>query len=114
MKWLFTFNIQIWLGLKERDTGRIHTIEEVYNICQQHCDRVSDCVTVTPTRYIYKHGFEDGVMIGWIRYPRFPMPPHKMIKKALTLAKTLMVEFGQYKVSVVTRFKTFMLENDTV
>lgn len=114
MKWLFTYDIKIWLGLREQYTTIEHSVTQVYTACQKHCDNVGDCVTVTPTRYIYKNGFEDGVVIQWIRYPRFPMNPLKMQKKALKLANDLMIEFGQFKVCVVTPLKTYMLENENV
>lgn len=114
MKWLFTYDIKIWLGLREQYTSIEHSLSEVHHYVQQHCDSVGDCVTVTPTRYIYKNGFEDGVVIGWIRYPRFPMNSFKMTQKALKLGRHLMETFGQYKVCVVTPFKTYMLENENV
>ena len=66
------YNVQIWCGLKERDTEYLHSIEEVKTICQKFVDEVGQCVSVTPTEFIYTKGNEEGVVVGFIIYPRFP------------------------------------------
>jgi hypothetical protein len=112
VKTVDTFTATIWVGLKERDTGVLHSVDEVRSICQQYCDEIGFCVTVTPTEFIYTDGNEPGVAIGIINYPRFPDAPENILSKALTLAERFLYAFNQYKVSVVCPDKTYMLENE--
>lgn len=71
-------------------------------ICQDYCDTVSYCVTVTPTEYVYKYGRESGVMIGLINYPRFPTEGIEIYKKAVELGKKLLIELNQQSFSIQT------------
>jgi ferredoxin len=75
MKTVDTFYANIYVGMREEYSDKIHNIEDAYKICQDYCDTVGLCVTVTPTKYIYKNGEEDGIIIGLINYPRFPSTP---------------------------------------
>jgi hypothetical protein len=45
---------------------------EIEQACQDYCDSIGLCVTVTKTNYIFKGGNEEGFIIGLINYPRFP------------------------------------------
>ena len=111
MKTVSTFTAIIYVGFKERDTGKLHTLEDAEMIASAYCDEVGLCVTVTPTRYIYTNGGEPGCMIGFINYPRFPSTPDEIREKALALAGRLRAAFNQYKVSVVFPDETVMLES---
>jgi len=106
-----TYTATIYVGLKNRDTGVIHDIGLIEGICQKYCDEIGLCVTVTPTKFIYKDGNEPGAAIGLINYPRFPDEPENIKDKALNLAKLLMIACQQYKVSVLFPDKTEMLSN---
>jgi hypothetical protein len=109
------YNVQIWVGLQETyDEEKLHTIDEVENICQEFVNDVKDCVTVTPTKFKYVNGGENGAVIGWISYPRFPRKRKEIRKRALFLAEKLMNELNQYRVTVTTPFKSYMLENKNV
>ena len=108
------YNVQIWCGLKERDTEYLHSIEEVKTICQKFVDEVGQCVSVTPTEFIYTKGNEEGVVVGFIIYPRFPKKKKQIRKQAIELAKILIVELCQYKVTVTTPTKSYMLENKSL
>jgi ferredoxin len=112
MKIVETFTAIIYVALEERDSGIVHTIQEVENICQEYCNDIGLCVTVTPTKFIYTDGQENGCAIGFINYPRFPDTQDGIKDKALELAKTLRDEFDQYKVSIVCNDKTYMLERE--
>jgi len=114
MKKVTTYTANIYIGLKEGYTGRLHTIDEVYCICQEFVDQIGFCVTVTPTRFVYKNGMEPGAVVGTINYPRYPSQPQDLEAKAMILANKLMVEFKQHRVSVVFPDKTIMLENFTL
>jgi len=109
------YNVQIWVGLQETyDKEKLHTINEVETICQDFVNEVKDCVTVTPTKFKYVNGGENGAVIGWISYPRFPRKRKEIRKRALALAEKLMNELNQYRVTVTTPLKSYMLENKNV
>jgi len=115
MKVIEGYNVQIWVGLKEcYNNGKIHTIEDVYNICDEFVEEKKDCVSVTKTSFRYVGGFEDGVVVGYINYPRFPREKSDIKNRALALAKKLMIDLNQYKVTVTTPESSFMLENEKV
>ena len=115
MKILRAYNVQIWVGLQETyNKQKLHSIEEVETICQQFVNEVKDCVTVTPTKFKYVDGGENGAIVGWISYPRFPRSRKEIRKRALQLAEKLMLELNQYRVTVTTPFKSYMLENKNV
>lgn len=107
-----SFNIQIWCGLREYYTFNYHSIEEVENICQNYVDENPFCVTVTPTRYIYKNGQERGVIVGIIAYPRFPVDNSELIQHAMDLGNILMTKLKQHRVTITTPMESFMLENE--
>jgi len=106
-----TFTAAIHCGLKERNTGLIHSLDDARWVCQEFVDRVGLCLSFTPTEYIYTNGSEPGVIVGLINYPRFPSGEDEIRKKALDLAEALMLAFNQYAMSVVCQDVTVMLVN---
>jgi hypothetical protein len=112
MKTVDTFTAIIYLGLKEGNGYYVGAVEDVESVCQQYCDEVGLCVSVTPTKFIYTNGREHGVSVGLINYPRFPATKEEILTKALDLAKTLKLEFQQWRVSIVTPDKTYMLGDE--
>lgn len=105
-----TYQVTISLGLREQYTNKIHNINEVINICQEYCDDLGLCVTVTPTYFIYTNGKEDGCFIGLINYPRFPSTPEEIFNKAFDLICILKEKFNQLRVSIICSDKTVMIE----
>lgn len=112
MKTEKTFYANIALGFREGYTEIVHSIDEVEKVCQKCCDEIGLCVTITPTKFIYKNGFEDGCFIGLIQYPRFPEEIEKIKIKAIEMAKIFLEEFNQLKVSVICSDKTYMIRKD--
>jgi len=113
MKTLKSYNVQIWVGLKETyNDEKIHTIDDVRIICDEFVNKIKDCVTISPTEYRYVNGNEPGVIVGYISYPRFPRSRKEIRKRALELAKRLMIQLNQYRVTVTTPYKSYMLENN--
>lgn len=104
-----SFNIQIWVGLK--DNFLEWDFSSLENFIQNHVNDLGECITITPTRYIYTNGNENGVVIGYINYPRFPKDEAELIKRSLDLAEKLMFKFNQCRVTVTTPNKTYMLLN---
>lgn len=114
MKTLPSYNVQIWVGLKEcfgEGAIHIHTLDEVYEICDLFINEISDCVSVTETSFRYKGNSEPGVVVGYITYPRFPKEPEEILTRAIMLADRLMKGLNQYKVTITTPDNSIMLEN---
>ena len=112
MKTVESFNVQIWVGLREAYSDRIHSIDDVRQICKTWVDDVKDCVTITPTEFWYVDGHENGVVVGYINYPRFPRTKVAITDRAIALASRLKIGLGQIRVSVVTPDETYMLGDE--
>lgn len=104
MKTTNTREIKIYIA------GDLATIE---HNCRRFCI-VGLCVTVTPTRFIFTGGAEDGACIGLINYARFPTEKDSLDLKALVLAETLLKECCQRSCSIVTPEETHYLENPDI
>jgi len=105
-----TYQATISLGLREQYTDKYHNINEVIDLCQEYCDCIGLCVTVTPTYFIYTGGKKDGCFVGLINYPRFPSSSEDILKKTFDLAYILKVKFNQNRVSIICNDKTYMIE----
>jgi hypothetical protein len=112
MKTETTWWANIYVGLYNKDTDKTHDICVLKTICEKYCDEVGFCVTFTPTTFIYTKGGEPGVIVGCIQYPRFPRPWEEIRDRVIELAKRLMVEADQYRVSIVTPEKVIMLSKE--
>ena len=88
-----------------------NAFNEAIEVCQEYCNEDGLCVTVDKTLFIYTDGFESGVKVGFINYPRFPQDEVTIKKRAIELAEKLMIKFEQYRVSVVFTDETIMLDN---
>ncbi|BBI90504.1 hypothetical protein HYO65_gp112 [Tenacibaculum phage PTm1] len=107
-----TFYANIYVGLREQYTENIYNINDVNNVVDFYIKAIGgDCVTITPTQYRYLDGFDDGVIVGFINYPRFERSNEEITQRALKLGELLMKTLKQNRVSVVTPTKTFMLTN---
>ena len=69
------------------------------------------CVTVTPTKYVYTDGEEDGVIVGIINYPRFPKYFHELFSVAEEIAGKLCIDLGQQSYSIDTPTETHWYRN---
>jgi hypothetical protein len=112
MKTEQAYNVQLWCGLKEGYDGITHTITEVEDVCQKYVNLQKTCITVTPTKFIYVDGKEDGFVIGFIAYPRFTKTKEQILGEAVDLGKILLKEFKQYRLTITTPDSSIMLEAD--
>jgi hypothetical protein len=112
MKTVDTFTATINLGLKERYDGATHSIKEVESICQEYCNKIGLSVTITPVKFIYTNGNEDGCAVGFINYPRFPSDNETITKHAISIGKILLKEFNQFRISIVCTNKTYLIEEE--
>jgi len=117
MKIVDNYEAKIWLGLREGYSDTYSDKENVTIEIQKFCDSISECVTITPTEFIYVNGREPGLVIGFINYARFPKSKAETKKRALLLGKILMEKFEQYRVSITLHPTvpggSIMLENQT-
>jgi hypothetical protein len=65
------------------------------------------CVTIEPTTYIYTGGEEEGYVVGFINYPRFPKSFNGIWEDALKLAHELRNETGQHSFTLLAPDETF-------
>ena len=112
MKVVDTYAVQIFVGLRVGYSERLHTLQEAEAICQEYVDLKSLCVTVTPTKYIYKNGSEPGIIVGLIRYPRFPREVHSINDMAMALAELLRQRLEQQRVTVMFPDRTVLLGDE--
>lgn len=115
MKTVPTWQAQIFCGLRKgyEVCSPCQSIEKIYSICRRYVHQVGGwCVTVTPTKFFYLGGWEDGAIVGVIQYPRFPQSHNLLKEKTLELVEVLRVELGQFRVSVVFPDETVMLEDE--
>ena len=112
MKVLKSYNVQIWVGLRKMyDKEIYYNINDVRSICTTWINKEKNCVTITQTEFIYLNGSEPGVIIGLISYPRFPKLKKEIRKDAIELGYLLMTGLNQYRVTITTPKKSYMLEN---
>lgn len=81
-------------------------IEKAKDICAEYCLAAGLCVTVTPTEFIYTGGREQGVVVGLVNYPKFPVTPEDLRSQAELLAKTLVAGLHQQSALIVMPDKT--------
>ena len=79
--------INIWIA------GDTAVIERAL---REYCFDVGFCVTVTPTKYIYSGGQEDGVVVGIRNYPRFPKEQQVLMNQAVSIAEELIKFASQW------------------
>ena len=110
MKSVETITAKIYLGLREKYSKKIHTIEELKDLLQDYVDKTGFCVTVTPTNFIYTDGREPGAIIGLINYPRFPKTKNELKQRAEEIAKLCKQKYKQNRISIEYQDKTIMFE----
>jgi hypothetical protein len=105
-----TFTAQIYVGQRADYSDIIIPIEEAENFLHEYCDSVGFCVTITPTKFIYKSisakgvpnkGWEPGFIVGIIQYPLYPTPIPVLRERTEQIAMALKDLYQQNKVSIV-------------
>lgn len=103
------FSASIYVGFKVGGTNTLYSITAVEDICQEFCDDIELCVTVTPTKYIYTDGFEQGAIVGIFNLPRFPKSAKTLENRALLLATELMIKLEKERITIDFPKHTIML-----
>lgn len=114
-----TFEGRIYLGLRKGYTDQMYFKTDAERVCEEFV-KTGWCVTITPTEFIYTPTYvtgqedsvsgENGLIIGAINYPRYPTSELTLKEKLLSLAKLLLEELSQERVTVVFTDETIMLE----
>lgn len=104
-----TYEVKVYVGLREGHDGLTHTVEEAAAICHAYVNSVGLCVTISETHFYYKNGHEPGIVVGLINYPRFPATNKELLNHAIAIATRLKEAFGQFRVSVVASDVTVMI-----
>lgn len=114
IKSVLTFTASIYIGTRHGYSNNEYTkIEDIHKWLENYCNKVKLGLTLTPTEFIYVGGYEPGVIVGLINYPRFPKPNGTIKKYSLEIAEGLMELCKQERVSVVFSDETIMLENSS-
>jgi len=106
-----TYKINIYIGLREGYDGDTHSIEEAIDVCSKFVDELGLCVTVTPTNYVYSGGYEPGIIVGLINYPRYPKTKDVLNRYGVDLAEKLMKHFKQNRCTFETPKISMLMEN---
>lgn len=123
MKICDNYEAKIWIGLRPGYTLKNpHSMFELREVVSEWCTKKEQCVTITPTEYVYVKtdetgvGYEPGAIIGFINYPRYQLSQAEIRNRARELGELLMKKFGQYRVSITfypsVAGGTMMLENE--
>lgn len=81
-----THQVTLWMA------GDVPT---AHRVVRDFCYQEGACFTVTPSKFIYTGGEEDGFAIGLVNYPRFPSEPEALQAKAERLALKLLPACNQ-------------------
>ncbi len=109
-----SYNISLYVGFKNIVTNEELPIDLAKYACQKYCDEAGLCVSITPTTFIYTNGKENGCIIGFINYPRFPQTNDQIFNHAVNIAKILKEKYHQNKVTLVASNKTLMISDNEI
>jgi len=106
-----SYNLQIWVGLRAHYTETLFDIQDVRNVVDAYIKKNKTCVTITPTEFRYVDGWEPGVIIGLIQYPRFPKKEVVLLEDAKNIALLLKECLHQERITITSPTWTYMLED---
>lgn len=86
-------------------------LSKIKDVCRRFCMAFPNCVTVTPTEFIYTGAAETGAIIGFINYPRFPRDAADIKFSATTLAHMLLENCHQRSCTIQFPSNTEYLQN---
>ena len=103
------YEVKIWLGSVRSTTTK--TVFDLFNLKSYLHRTVEDLsLSIYPTEYVSPGDFaESGFMILAINYPRFPKTKAWLLDRCIALAKGLLIDFDQEKISVADAGKIWMI-----
>lgn len=103
MKQVPTYTVQLYIG---------GNIEEAKRQLNMICYLEGLCVTIEPTTFIYTGGTEQGMVIGFVNYPRFPKTPETIWNLAVEIAHILIPALNQKTALLVAMDRTAWIPID--
>lgn len=73
-----------------------------HRVVREHCYANGACFTITPTKFIYTGGEEDGFVVGIVNYPRFPSTAEDINMRGRQLIMKLLPACNQRTALLVT------------
>lgn len=105
MKTCNSFSVKIFIA------GDIDKAKEfIYN----QFETEGNCVNVQPTEYIYTGGREEGMVIEFINYARFPSNLDALVDRAIKMAYDLIIHLDQRSASVVGERLSHYLQREDI
>lgn len=87
-----SYQVTVWIA------GCIETAKRVVRECAY---AAGQCVTITPTTFIYTGGEESGVSLGLVAYPKYPRPHGEILQAARDLVAALLPALNQRTALIV-------------
>ena len=112
MKIKKTFTAKLLIEFKESYTAVNHTLDEVYELCDDYCRKVGVRLSVTPTTFFYTHSATHGCFIELFKNPRVPHSNYDIVGAAIDLAKRFLKEFKQERIIIICTDQTYMVEKE--
>ena len=105
-----TYWAKVFLGLRVGYSRKHYSYRSAENTIKRYVSDHPLCVSITRTQFAYKGGWDRGIIIELINYPRFPIPFGSIREYATDLAQFLMLRYGQNRISIMMPDVTIMLE----
>lgn len=112
MKTVKTFYANIYCGLRAGYGETYYSTNDVNKVIEEYIAEFRDGVTVTRTTFKYVDGYEPGVIIGFINYPRSQRSESEIKNRAFLVANRLRKALRQERVSVVMPDQTVMFDKE--
>lgn len=110
-----TYEAKIYLGSKEAYKGKEFTLEDLTKFIgsfQKDKDKDACPLRIAECHYMFEDYIEKGWEVVVINYPRFPKPESKLFEFMSDLAKALLMQFKQNRISLVTPTQTYMYSSE--
>jgi hypothetical protein len=88
-----TFTLRLYLS------GPIDIDKQVM---RKNCYEEGLCVTIEPTTFIYTGGEEEGYVVGFVNYPRFPTSADALMRRARKVMAELLDATHQHSALLVS------------
>lgn len=109
-----TYEISLYLGSRRGYDGPSFMKQDVIDVIQTFQSKWTGnycTLRITETTFVSGEYQEDGWGIHAIHFPHYPVGIMNAVRFMKQLAKHLLSEFDQNRISVVTPVHTFMFEN---
>lgn len=88
-------------------------LSDAVRVCRKFC-MIGECVQFWPCRYIYTGGAEDGFVVSFMSYARFPRTKSEVEQRSISLATMLADELCQSSFSIEGPDSCDYYQNDQI